>query len=54
MKSKVVSTVGLAGQIAEKNRCALQHAQQHDRLPGILPVDFAAHFRHPVGDLFPA
>ena len=52
MKSKVASMCQLAGQIAEKDRGALQHAQKNHGLSGVIPVDFSAHFSDTLGDLF--
>ena len=52
MKSKVASMLQLAGQIAEKNGRALQHAQKNHRLSGEIPVDLSAHLSHTLGDLF--
>ena len=42
----------LAGQVAEKNCRAFQHAEQNDLLTCIVPVDVCAHLSHTLGDLF--
>jgi len=42
----------LAGQVAEKDCRAFQHAEQNYLLTFIIPVDVGAHLSHTLGDLF--
>ena len=52
MKSKVASICNWRDKIAQKNRGALQHADEDHGLTGVIAVDLGAHFSHTLGDLF--